>query len=80
MARAYTLVRVAANGAETVISTISTVGRVESQLQSDRASALSSAHVLKAQNPTLRYRIYGPTDTNAARTLDDCVWDSDVNE
>jgi hypothetical protein len=74
MPNAWTLVRIQANGSESVIRTVQKTLTDEQIL---RASALAEARQLKVQFPTRRYVVYGPSDSPTL-DVDDRIWDSAV--
>lgn len=43
-----------------------------------RTVVYSNAASLRAANPTIHYRLYGPTN-GGAHTDGDCIWDSTIN-
>lgn len=79
MAREYVLVRIMPNGSEQFIEAWSTVDMTAEQMQALRTQGLEAARTLKAQQAGRRYVVYGTTETDAPRTVDDRIWDSAVN-
>lgn len=73
MPQAFTLVRIAPNGNETVVATVPIT---DIEYQQRRGEALLQGRALRQANR--RYVVYGPSDSPTL-DLDDRVWDSAVD-
>lgn len=77
--QAFVLVRLLPNGNEQVIATADTSLSTDAAIQELRQELLAEARGRLFTNPGHRYVIYGPTEDDTPRTIDDRVWDSAVD-
>ena len=77
--QAFVLVRLLPSGNEQVISTLDTSLSTSAAIEEFRLQLQTNARGRLFTNPGHRYVIYGPTEENTPRTVDDIVWDSAVD-
>jgi hypothetical protein len=81
-AQEYVLVRILPNGNEQVEQIIPVTAE-DQQIQTITAAIrdelLANGRGKKINNPANRYVLYGPTEEDVPRTIDDRIWDSLVD-
>lgn len=78
--QAFVLVRLLPNGNEQVISSLDTTLSTSEAIEEFRHQLQNNARGRLFTNPGHRYVIYGPTEEDTPRTIDDRVWDSAVDQ
>lgn len=80
MAQEYVLVRLLPGGQEVVEEVIPVTDATQADvIEQTRNNILASARGKKLANPAFRYVLYGPTEEDTPRTVDDRVWDSSTD-
>jgi hypothetical protein len=81
MAQEFALVRILPSGNEQDIAVypVDPTTQTWEAIEVLRATLLVDGRGRKFSNPAHRYAIYGPTEDDAPRTVDDRVWDSEVD-